>query len=177
MVTRTADGRQTGTQADGRDESAHERADRMWGDRLQEIRVAQTGVQILFGFLLTVVFQPTYRRLSEADQTLYMVTIVLGATAIGTLVAPVAFHRIVSGRRIKPEAVVRASRLTMLGLFLLLVTMTSSLLLVLRTATQDDGYVPWIVAGVAALYILCWFVIPMVICLRKAPGRDAGAGD
>ncbi|MFD9459313.1 DUF6328 family protein [Streptomyces sp. NPDC060027] len=166
---------QSNTGGDGRDESPHERADRMWGDLLQEIRVAQTGVQILFGFLLTVVFQPAYRQLSQADQTLYMVTIVLGATAIGTLVAPVSFHRIVSGRRIKPQAVLWASRLTMLGLFLLLVTMTSSLLLVLRTATRDDGYVPWIVAGVASLYLLFWFVIPMVIRLRKSADTDAGA--
>ncbi|MET7981927.1 DUF6328 family protein [Streptomyces sp. NPDC005281] len=158
--------------ADGRDESPEERADRKWGDLLQEIRVAQTGVQILFGFLLTVVFQPSYRRLSDADQTLYMVTIVLGASAIGALIAPVAFHRVVTGRFIKPEAVVWASRLTLLGLLLLLLTMTSSLLLVLRTATHDDGYVPWIVAGVAGLYILLWFVIPAALRLRMT-GRTA----
>ncbi|MEU6273174.1 DUF6328 family protein [Streptomyces populi] len=163
---------------DGREESPEERADRKWGDLLQEIRVAQTGVQILFGFLLTVVFQPTYRRLSDADQTLYMVTIVLGATAIGALVAPVSFHRIVSGHFIKPEAVVWASRLTFLGLLLLLLTMTASLLLVLRTATHDDGYVPWIVAGVAALYISWWYVIPLVLRMRKAgAGARAAAED
>jgi hypothetical protein len=157
---------------DGRDETPQERADRMWVDLLQEIRVAQTGVQILFGFLLTVVFQPTYRQLSEPDQTLYMVTIVLGATATGALVAPVAFHRVVSGRRIKPAAVTWAARLTVLGLVLLLATMTASLLLVLRMATHDDGYVPWIVAGVAALYILWWLVVPMTIRMRKAADRD-----
>ncbi|MGW1535708.1 DUF6328 family protein [Streptomyces aureus] len=168
-----------GSAADGRDESPEERADRKWGDLLQEIRVAQTGVQILFGFLLTVVFQPSYRRLSEADQTLYMVTIVLGATAIGALVAPVAFHRIVTGRYIKPEAVVWASRLTLLGLLLLLLTMTSSLLLVLRTATHDDSYVPWIVAGVAGLYILFWLVIPAALRMRAAgrTGRGSAADD
>ncbi|MER5398042.1 DUF6328 family protein [Streptomyces sp. NPDC002599] len=161
---------------DGRDESPEERADRKWADLLQEIRVAQTGVQILFGFLLTVVFQPSYRRLSEADQTLYMVTIVLGAAAIGALVAPVAFHRIVTGRLIKPEAVVWASRLTLLGLLLLLLTMISSLLLVLRAATDDDSYVPWIVAGVAGLYILWWLVIPAVLRVRMAD-RAAGSRD
>ncbi|WP_432177058.1 DUF6328 family protein [Streptomyces sp. Tue6028] len=153
----------------GRDESLQERADRKWNDLLQEIRVAQTGVQILFGFLLTVVFQPTYRQLSDSDQTLYMVTIVLGAMATGALVAPVSLHRIVSGRQIKPQTVAWASRLTMLGLFLLLVTMASSLLLVLRTATHDDSYVPWIVAGVAALYILWWFVVPTVTRIRSEP--------
>ncbi|WP_392957610.1 DUF6328 family protein [Streptomyces sp. LN245] len=153
---------------DGRDESAQERADRMWGDLLQEIRVAQTGVQILFGFLLTVVFTPTYRQLSDQDQTLYMVTIVLGATATGALIGPVAFHRIVSGAQVKPQAVIWASRMTLLGLFLLLLTMVSSLLLVLRTATHDDGYVPWIVAGVAALYSLWWLVIPLALRMRKS---------
>ncbi|WP_432189507.1 DUF6328 family protein [Streptomyces sp. Tue6028] len=157
----------------GRDESLQERADRKWNDLLQEIRVAQTGVQILFGFLLTVVFQPTYRQLSDSDQTLYMVTIVLGAMATGALVAPVSLHRIVSGRQIKPQTVAWASRLTMLGLLLLLVTMASSLLLVLRTATHDDSYVPWIVAGVAALYILWWFVVPTVTRIRSEPcGSD-----
>ncbi|MFI0961062.1 DUF6328 family protein [Streptomyces sp. NPDC021080] len=161
---------------DGRDESPEERADRKWSDLLQEIRVAQTGVQILFGFLLTVVFQPSYRRLSDADQTLYVVTVVLGATAIGALVAPVAFHRVVTGRFIKPEAVVWASGLTLLGLLLLLLTMASSLLLVLRTATHDDSYVPWIVAGVAGLYILWWFVVPAALRMRLA-GRRAHAPD
>ncbi|MGD1223529.1 MULTISPECIES: DUF6328 family protein [Streptomyces] len=163
------------TQADvtGRDESPSERADRMWNDLLQEIRVAQTGVQILFGFLLTVVFQPTFRQLSDTDRTLYVVIIVLGATATGALVAPVSIHRVVSGRFIKPRAVVWASRLTVLGLFLLLVTMAASLLLVLRVATQDESYVPWIVAGVAALYVLWWFVIPAVSRIRRdEPGRE-----
>ncbi|MEU0785525.1 DUF6328 family protein [Streptomyces sp. NPDC006173] len=162
---------------DGRDESAQERADRKWGDLLQEIRVAQTGVQILFGFLLTVVFQPTFRQLSDQDQTLYMVTIVLGATATGALIGPVAFHRIVSGRLVKPQAVVWASRMTLLGLFLLLLTMVSSLLLVLRTATHDDGYVPWIVAGVAALYILWWLVIPLALRMSKSGKKEADEQD
>ncbi|MFE1290653.1 DUF6328 family protein [Streptomyces sp. NPDC058751] len=160
-------------QRNGRDESPEERADRKWADLLQEIRVAQTGVQILFGFLLTVVFQPTYRRLSDADQTLYMVTIVLGATAVGALVAPVAFHRIVTGRHIKPQAVVWASGLTLLGLLLLLLTMTSALLLVLRTATHDEGYVPWIVAGVAGLYLLWWLVLPAVLRMRLGNNGSA----
>ncbi|WP_037764151.1 DUF6328 family protein [Streptomyces sp. 142MFCol3.1] len=168
-----------GSQADvtGRDETPAERADRMWNDLLQEIRVAQTGVQILFGFLLTVVFQPTFRQLSDADRTLYVVIIVLGATATGALVAPVSIHRIVSGRFIKPRAVVWASRLTELGLLLLLVTMAASVLLVLRVATQDDSHVPWIVVGVAALYVLWWIVIPIVCRIRRdSPGRDEPKG-
>ncbi|KUO04993.1 DUF6328 family protein [Streptomyces caeruleatus] len=144
----------------GRDESEEERADRMWGELLQEVRVAQMGVQILFGFLLTVVFTPKYGTLSDTDQTIYIVTVMLGATATGALIGPVSLHRLVSGRRIKPQAVEWASRLTFVGLILLLATTGSSLLLILRVATHD-GYVPWLVTGVVVWYLLCWFALPL----------------
>ncbi|MET9731956.1 DUF6328 family protein [Streptomyces sp. NPDC006458] len=148
------------TQRTGRDETREERADRMWGELLQEVRVAQMGVQILFGFLLTVVFTPTYRRLEDTDQTIYMVTVVLGAAATGTLIGPVSLHRLVSGQRVKPEAVRWASRFTLAGLVLLLATMTGSLLLILRVATDGD-FVPYLVGGVLLWYLLCWFGIPL----------------
>jgi hypothetical protein len=144
----------------GRNETEEERADRMWGELIQEVRVAQTGVQILFGFLLTVVFTPRYAQLPDTDQAIYIVTVVLGACATGALIGPVSLHRLVSGRRVKPQAVRWASRLTLVGLVLLLATMTASLLLILRVATHD-AYVPFLVAGVVAWYGLCWFVLPL----------------
>ncbi|MFJ3727232.1 DUF6328 family protein [Streptomyces sp. NPDC090045] len=150
---------------DGRSESEEERADRQWQELIQEIRVAQTGVQILFGFLLTVVFTPLFHQLPQTDKTIYIVTVVLGSLATGALIGPVAFHRIVSGRRIKREAVAWASRLTFTGLVLLLATCTSALLLVLRVATHD-ALVPWLVAGVLAWYLLCWFVLPLWARIR-----------
>ncbi|MCK1822171.1 DUF6328 family protein [Streptomyces sp. XM83C] len=132
----------------------------MWGELIQEVRVAQTGVQILFGFLLTVVFTPRYTELADTDQTIYIVTVVLGACATGALIGPVSLHRLVSGRRVKPQAVRWASRLTLVGLVLLLATMTASLLLILRVATHD-AYVPYLVAGVVAWYGTCWFLLPL----------------
>ncbi|MFF6982932.1 DUF6328 family protein [Streptomyces sp. NPDC008343] len=144
----------------GRDETQEERADRMWGELIQEVRVAQMGVQILFAFLLTVVFTPKYDTLSDTDQTIYIVTVVLGATATGALIGPVSLHRLVSGRRIKPQAVEWASRLTLLGLILLLATMAAALLLILRVATHDD-WVPWLVTGVVVWYVACWFGLPL----------------
>lgn len=149
----------------GRDESAEERADRQWQELIQEIRVAQTGVQILFGFLLTVAFTPAFEGLGQTEKTVYIVTVVLGSLATGALIGPVAFHRIVSGRRIKPEAVTWAARLTGAGLVLLLATCTSALFLVLRVATQN-ALVPWLVGGVLAWYLLCWFVLPVWARIR-----------
>ncbi|MFJ9800427.1 DUF6328 family protein [Streptomyces wuyuanensis] len=145
---------------DSRGETEDERADRQWQELVQEIRVVQTGVQILFGFLLTVVFTPIFQRLDQTDKTIYIVTVILGSLATGALIAPVAFHRIVTGRRIKPETVTWASRLTFVGIVLLLATLISALFLILRTATHD-GFVPYLVAGVLAWYLLCWFVLPL----------------
>ncbi|WP_255285797.1 DUF6328 family protein, partial [Streptomyces niveus] len=70
--TRTPDARRPA----GRDESPEEQADRRWAELLQEVRVAQTGVQILFGFLLTVVFQPRFTDLSDTDTNIYLATVV-----------------------------------------------------------------------------------------------------
>ncbi|MBY8339520.1 DUF6328 family protein [Streptomyces spinosirectus] len=144
----------------GRHETEEERADRKWGELIQEVRVAQTGVQILFGFLLTVVFQQKYNSLEDTDKTIYIVTVVLGAAATGALIGPVSLHRLVSGRRVKAQAVEWASRLTFVGLALLFATMACALLLVLRVATHNEA-VPWIVAGVVLWYALCWYVIPL----------------
>ncbi|KQX49826.1 MULTISPECIES: DUF6328 family protein [unclassified Streptomyces] len=153
-------GGQADTGGRGRVETAEERADRQWQDLMQEIRVAQTGVQILLGFLLTVVFTPRYASLGSTDKGIYVLTVVLGSLATGALIGPVSFHRIVSGRRIKPEAVVWASRLILIGIVLLLATLTSALVLILRVAT-DNAIVPWLVGGVLAWYLLCWFALPL----------------
>ncbi|GHH14532.1 DUF6328 family protein [Streptomyces lanatus] len=144
----------------GRDESEEERADRRWGELLQEVRVTQMGVQILFGFLLTVVFTTKYDSLADTDQNIYIATVIVGAAATGALIGPVALHRLVAGRRIKPQAVEWASKMTFVGLLLLLCTMAGSLLLILRVATHDD-FVVWLVAGIVVWYVLCWFVLPL----------------
>lgn len=153
------------------EETPEERADRRWGDLLQELRVAQTGVQILFGFLLTVVFQQRFTDLSDTDRHIYTVTVVLGAATVGALVGPVALHRLLTGQRLKPETVILASRLTVLGLVLLLCTMTSSLLLVLRLAVLDT-WAAALVGVVAVWFVLCWFVAPLWARHRGNPADD-----
>lgn len=160
----------------GRAESGEERADRQWGELMQEVRVAQTGVQILFGFLLTVVFTPHFGELSPTDRNIYLLTVVLGATATGALISPVPFHRLVTGRRIKVQAVRWAARMTFLGLLLLLATLTSALFLILRVAVHDH-FVPWLVAGVVGWYLLCWIALPLWARWRYTVADEAPDGD
>lgn len=146
----------------------------MWEELLQELRVVQTGVQILFGFLLTVVFQQRFGELSDADRILYIVTVALGAATTGALVTPVSLHRLLTGRRLKPETVAWASRVTVIGMVLLLFTMAAALLLVLRVA-GSDSVATWIVIGMVVWFGTFWYVLPAVARKRVAMAEHPDA--
>ncbi|MGW6913361.1 DUF6328 family protein [Kitasatospora sp. NPDC054939] len=150
-----------------RDETPAERADRLWNEMLQEVRVCQTGAQILFGFLLSVVFMPRFTDLPHFDRHLYVTTVLLGAAATGTLIAPVAFHRFLAGRGMKPELIRVAGHLITTGLVLLALTITGALLLLLRTALHMTA-VAWALSGaVLAWFALCWLVLPWAVVHRE----------
>ncbi|MFH9614198.1 DUF6328 family protein [Streptomyces pratensis] len=156
----------------GRHETEEERADRQWGDLLQELRVAQTGVQILFGFLLAVVFQPRFSDLSTVDRNIYVVTVMLGSATAAALIGPVSYHRLLTGRRLKPQTVIWASRVTKMGLGLLFCTMCSTLLLILRVALHNVAAL-WLVGGMALWFLVCWFVFPLWAIARDNGRRQA----
>ena len=88
---RTAPGADAGP--DGRSETPSERADRNWDDVLQELRVLQTGTQILTGFLLAVAFQPAFGDLTDPQRAFYLGLLVLAALSAIIALAPVAMHR------------------------------------------------------------------------------------
>ncbi|MFD4986409.1 DUF6328 family protein [Streptomyces sp. NPDC058374] len=164
-MTREAGGPGPRALGTGRTETREERADRQWSELLQELRVAQTGVQVLFAFLLAVAFQPRFEDLGHTDRVIYVITVVLAAATAAALIGPVSYHRLLTGRRLKPQTVVWASRLTVLGLILLLCTMCAALLLVLRV-TLSNGAAFWLVGGMAVWFVLCWFVFPVLALLR-----------
>ena len=90
---------------DGRDESVNERMDRNWIEILQELRVTQTGTQILSGFLLTLVFQPRFASLDPLQKSLYVGLVLLSATTIVLGLAPVNLHRALFHQLLKPSIV------------------------------------------------------------------------
>ncbi|MFC5910467.1 DUF6328 family protein [Streptacidiphilus monticola] len=155
----------------GRDETPQEQADRKWNEMLQEVRVSQTGAQILFGFLLSVAFTPRFQRLSGFDKDLYATAVVLGAFATGALIAPVAFHRFLSGHDLKRELTRVAARLIDTGLALLALTISVALLLLLRTATGSAAFAWTASAAVACWFLVSWLLLPALV-LRRAE-RDA----
>src|SRR3954452_8688774 len=104
----------TANRTDGdRSECALERADRNMNELLQELRVAQTGVQILFAFLLTLAFTQRFGQITAFQRALYMATLLLTTAATGLLIAPVAYHRLTFRRRMRAELVTAANWLAL----------------------------------------------------------------
>ncbi|HEY6499675.1 MAG TPA: DUF6328 family protein, partial [Streptosporangiaceae bacterium] len=84
-----------GAPKDARDETPAERDDRNLIELLQELRVAGLGVQVLFGFLLSLPFTNQFKQLDGADRNLYLACLILAAVATALLLGPVAYHRLV----------------------------------------------------------------------------------
>jgi hypothetical protein len=150
-----------------RGETPLQRADRAYAEILQEIRVAQTGVQILFAFLLALAFQARFVSVTQFERDVYAVTLLLCAAATALLIAPAAFHRVVYGRRLKLHLVRAASRLALCGLVLLMLSLVSAVLLSLDVVF---GAAPAAVTAAVTLgwFLTWWFVIPVSSRVRHA---------
>ena len=98
---------------------------------LQELRVAQIGVQILFAGLITLAFTDRFARVDPFQLWTFVVTLLLAALTTGLLVAPAAVHRMTFGRGVKQETVNLGHRLFVAGLATLTLTMTGAVLVVL----------------------------------------------
>jgi hypothetical protein len=141
------------------DESEGERLDRNFGDLLQELRVAQAGVQILFAFLLTLPFGTRFGAVDPFQKGLYMVALLSAAGAAALIIAPVAYHRVLFRRGRKPELVRSAHRMASTGLAFLFVSMIVSILLV-TDFVLGRALGLAVTAVAAAWFVLLWWVLP-----------------
>ncbi|MFJ4253131.1 DUF6328 family protein [Microbacterium sp. NPDC090003] len=155
--------------ADGRDETPNERADRNWDELLQELRVMQTGTQILTGFLLAVAFQPRFTDMDELQRDLYVVLVALAAIATILALAPVGMHRAFFGRRRKPELVHIAARIVKIDLVVIgALTIGVTTLIVDFTVDRTAGLIALIAAIIAVTAL--WIVLPRVMRNSVRPG-------
>jgi len=146
----------------GRPETDLQRWDRNFSELLQELRVAQTGVQILFGFLLTVPFSARFSQATTFQTGVYIFTVVACAVAAALLIAPVSQHRQVFRQGRKAELVRRADRLAQAGLLALLVAMSGVVFLLLDVLVGLAVACP-LTAAVAAVYVLLWYRLPRTL--------------
>src|SRR5215213_2219686 len=133
----------------GRDETQLERCDRNLVELLQEVRVVQTGVQVLFAFLLTAPLAARFPELSSFQRYDYFVTLLAAGAAAVLLIAPTAYHRILFRCGDKEHLVIVANRFTLAGLTCVALSMIGALLLV--TDLMFDGGVVVVTVAVAGV--------------------------
>jgi MFS family permease len=141
------------------EESEQERLKRNLNELLQELRVAQAGVQILFGFLLSIVFTERYRDVDHYIRTTHLITILFAAAAVALLTAPAAWHRALFRRGRREDIIEVAHRFMIVGLACLAVAMTGTVLLLGEVIV--GGWVAVAFGVVAGLgFGLLWFLLP-----------------
>jgi FtsH-binding integral membrane protein len=145
---------------DPRQETQAERDDRNLMELLQELRVAGLGVQVLFGFLLSLPFTTRFDKLSSGQRQLYVASLVLAAVSTALLMAPVAYHRLVFRQQQKEHLVLAANVMAICGLVTVGLAISAAVLLV--TGYVDRG-LPAILITVftVCLFAGLWFVLPL----------------
>jgi Family of unknown function (DUF6328) len=148
-----------------RGETEIQRLDRNWNSLLQELRVVQTGVQLLTGFLLTLPFQQRFDVLSQHMRVVYLATVSCSVGATVLLIAPVATHRLLFRRHRLQVLVSAAHRCAYAGLLLLGAALTGMTVIVFAAVSGRNAGV---VAGVcaAALFAMFWLVLPLLLRTR-----------
>ena len=146
---------------DGRpEETEEERADRNFGDLLQELRVAQTGVQILFAFLLTIPLQARFETLNTWQRDVFVAALLFSALATACLIAPVAYHRVLFRQRLKDLIVRSTSRFAMAGLVFLGLAIVCSVHLVLDLVLNRAIAVA-AAGALGVLLLTLWWLLPL----------------
>ena len=137
-----------------------EKRDRQFIELLNELRVALPGVQILFGFLLTVPFAQGFQRVTPTQKTLLYATLLATAASTVCLIAPSATHRLRFHKRDRPYIIESANRYLIAGLVWLGVAMVLGIALI--TDVLYDGFAVWLFPGVLALFVVgLWFIRPL----------------
>lgn len=143
-------------------ETPAERADRNLVELLQELRVVQTGVQIVFAFLLGVAFTSQFPHLDTFERTTYVVTLLLTVVSSAVLATPVALHRGLFHRGAKVRIVALSARLAEIGLVFLALALNGAVLLLMDVVLGRIAAVT-VTAATFAMFTGLWFVLPRAL--------------
>lgn len=136
--------------------------EREWTEFLNELRTALPGVQLLFGFLLTVPFTDNFRALDAIGRASYFACFLTTTAACAFLIAPSVYHRLHWRRdvRDKEDMLKACNNLAIVGAALLALSMTSAVFVV--TWFISPRWVSAVCTAVAAgLFAWLWFGMPL----------------
>jgi archaellum biogenesis protein FlaJ (TadC family) len=143
------------------EETPKQRVDRELMELLNELRVALPGVQVMFGFLLTVPFAAGFADADAFHRSLLLIAILTAGLAIAFLVAPAAQHRILFRAQHKKALLQRSNLFAIAGMGMLAISISVCVLLVvdylfrIRVASATTAVIALVLAGL-------WLVQPLV---------------
>jgi hypothetical protein len=143
-----------------------DKRDRQMSELLNELRIALPGVQMLFGFLLTVPFAQGFERVTAFEKHAYFGVLLATTASAACLIAPAAAHRLRFHQRDREYLIETASTLTIAGLALLAVAMVGVVLLITSFLFGSPAAVA-VTLVVAALFGGLWFVRPLARGRRR----------
>ena len=146
---------------DGRNESQDERMDRNWNEMLQELRVTQTGTQILTGFLLAIAFQNRFEDLSTFQHRVYLILVLIAVLTTAMGLAPVNLHRGLFRKHAKPVVVRTAHIILRIALVGVGLVLTGTVLLIFDVVVDRRSAL--IAAGSTLLVVIVIAVLPMIV--------------
>lgn len=135
---------------------------RNFNELLQELRVALSGVQILFAFLLAVAFTERYEESSVYIKTIHLVTVMLVAISFGLLMAPAVWHRVLFRGGYRERILTISNRFALCGTGFLAASMTGTVLLIAEIAVGGVG-AKILAACAAVMFTTLWFFVPALI--------------
>jgi Family of unknown function (DUF6328) len=157
-----------------RDETELQRLDRNFDELLQELRVAQAGVQILFAFLLSLTFTQRFGVVTALQRAIYFITLLLTAVSASLLIAPVSMHRLLFRQHQKRRLVTAANAAAIGGLLSLSLAIIGVLLFITDVLY---GHGPAVAAALVstAWFGVLWYALPLswlVMSGRRHGERD-----
>jgi hypothetical protein len=154
--------------ATARSETETQRLDRNWLSLLQELRVVQTGVQLLTGFLLTLPFQPRFDGLNTTMRMVYLATVGCSVGATVLLEAPVGMHRLLFRQHRIQFLVSAADRFAYAGLLLMGAALTGVTVIIFgAVAGPTTGAIAGTCAVLAQLGF--WVLLPLWVRHEAPP--------
>jgi len=132
---------------------------------LQEVRVAQTGTQILFAFLLGVPFTQRFGEVTSFQQTVYFGTLVAAAVASACLIAPSAYHRILFRQKEKGFVIEASNVLIIVGLAFVALAM-SGVILLITDLLYNETTTAIVTAAIVLVFVVLWYVLPITRRIR-----------
>ena len=145
---------------DGLSELSEQTINRNWTELVQELRATQVGVQVLIGFLLALPYTDKFATLGHFEKAAYLVVLSTAVAATGAVLAPIAYHRILFRRGVRPWLVETANRIARAGLVLAALSMCGVVFLAFDLVA---GSAAGILASVVAFgsYVVLWLIVPL----------------